>query len=408
MIPLSVDEYLERVLSSVQRLTPRRVALLDAFGCVLAEPVRARFDLPPFISSAMDGFAVRAEDLAFASPEAPVQLRVVGEALMGRPATVAVGRGEAILVPTGGVVPEGADSVVPIEQCGRDGDRLFFYGPVQTGHHLRAAGEDLRAGEIALQAGSPVEPAQLGLLATAGAAEATVIPRARVGIVSTGDELVRPPGSLGPGQIYDSNGPMLAGQVREAGAVAVDLGRSADDAAALLSVLESAAGVDALVCSGGVSAGGYDPVRRAFAFGDEVCCVSVAIKPGRPQAFGFVGGKPFFGLPGNPVAAFVSFEVFVRPALRRMMALDEARPLVDVTLDTCYSNDDCVRFVPSTLSDEGERLVASPCARQSNLLRGLARADALVEVPARTTMQAEVFKARLLAASSDFSQPRLR
>jgi molybdopterin molybdotransferase len=404
MSPLSVEEHLDRILASVQPLAPRRMRLSEAFGCVLAEHIPAPFDVPPFASSAMDGFAVRAEDVASARPEAPVRLRVVSQALMGRPASGAVGQGEAILVPTGSVVPPGADSIIPVEQCTRESGELFVAAPVSPGGHIRPAGEDLRAGDLAVEPGAPLTAAELGVLAAVGVGEVNVVPPARVGILSTGDELVRPPGRLGAGQIYDSNAPMLAGQVREAEAEPVDLGRVADDPKALVDILDSAAAnVDLFVCSGGVSVGGNDPVKRAFATAGEVCCLRVAMKPGGPQAFGFHGGKPFFGLPGNPLAAFVSFEVFVRPALRRMMARHAPRPVIDVTLASGGSYDDCVRFVPSRLVREGGHNVAYPCARRSNLLAGLAKADALVEVPAHTTTTAKVFKARLLAPSSRFS-----
>jgi molybdopterin molybdotransferase len=265
----------------------------------------------------------------------------------------------------------------------------------------RSLFQDLRTGDLVVEPGARLTAASLGLLAAVGAEDVDVVPPARVGILSTGDELVRPPGRLGPGRIYDSNAVMLAGQVREAGAEPVDLGTAPDDPGALLTILDAAApGVDVLLCSGGVSAGGNDPVRGAFAYGDEVSCLRVAMKPGGPQAFGFHAGKPFFGLPGNPVSAFVSFEVFVRPALRRMMALEESRPRLAVCLqEVVPSSDDFVRFVPSRLVLEGGTITASPCARHSNLLAGLAQADALVEVPARSTTGA-VFAARLLGASS--------
>ena len=389
--PLTVDEYCRRILVAVRPLPPRRVLLAEAFGCVLLEEVRAGFDLPPFASSAMDGFALRAEDVASATMEAPVRLAVVAEALMGKPAGVRLGKGEAIVVPTGAVMPEGADTVVPIEDCIRRGDRVWVTAPAPKDRHVRSAGEDLNAGELVIEPGRPLSAADLGALAAAGAARVTVVPRARVGILSTGDELVRPAGALGAGQIYDSNAFMLAGQVREAGAEPVDLGRLPDDPDVLLSALDAAhADVDAFVCSGGVSAGENDPVKRAFASGGEICCVEVAIQPGRPQAFGIRREKPFFGLPGNPLAALVGFEVFVRPGLRRMTSLDEHRPAVAATLDgDVGAHIANFRFVPARLRQEAGTLIASPQGgRRSNLIAGLARADALVEVPPGSALTA--------------------
>jgi molybdopterin molybdotransferase len=381
---LSVDEYCDLILGSVTRLPHRRVALHDALGCVLAEQVLAEFDLPPFASSAMDGFAVRAADIAIASEETPAQLAVVGEVSMGKAPGSSLERGEAIAIPTGAVVPEGADAIVPNELVVRRGGHILVFGPIPQGRHVRPAGEDLARGEVVVDEGSTLSAADLGALAASGTAEVTVVPRAKVGILSTGDELVRPAGALRAGQIYDSNAFMLAGLVREAGAQPIDLGPLPDDPEALVSALDApGADVDAFICSGGVSAGKNDPVKGAFASGSEVCCVDVAVQPGRPQAFGIRQGKPFFGVPGNPVAAFVSFELFVRPGLCKMMGRAERRRAIEATLDgTVKAPEDCVRFVMAGLRREGATLIATPRAGQhSNLLAALARADALVEVP---------------------------
>ena len=380
---LPLDEARSRAMSRIDRLPPTELALAEAHGCVAAEDVLAPIELPPFSSSAMDGYAVRAADVAGAAPDRPAALRPVGAVQIGSPGELEVGGGEAVAVPTGGVVPPGADAVVPVEQTIREADRVLVLAPVPPGRYVRRAGQDVRAGDVMVPAGKRLLAADLGLLASAGLGSVRAIPRARVGILSTGDELVEPGAPLGPGLVPDANALTLHGCVLEAGAVPVPLGRVPDDGAALARVLTEAEGVDVLVSSGGVSVGERDPVKAAFGSGGEVDFVEVAMQPGKPQAFGTLGGRPYFGLPGNPVSVFVSFEVFVRPAVLSMMGRGDARTEVRATLDADVTGpEEKVQFARVRLRRSNGGLVASPTGpRGSNLLATMARADGLAVIP---------------------------
>jgi molybdopterin molybdotransferase len=381
---LTIEEYLELVLTGVPDPVPTSIALERAFGCVLAASLTAPFDLPPFPSSAMDGFAVRSADLAGASEQRPVRLRISGEVRMGAVGATPAGALEAVAVPTGGRMPDGADAVVPFEQCRLDGSAVTVGLPFRAGKNVRPAGEDLSRGAELVAAGRRMEAAEAGALAAAGFAEVPVYRRPTVVIVSTGDELADAGTTPGPGQIFESNSLLLRGCARRAGADAVYAGRVPDDPAALLEALASAAEADVFVCSGGVSAGRDDPVRQAFAACGDIGCVQVSVQPGRPQAFGTWLGKPFFGLPGNPMAALVSFELFVRPALHKMLGLPPACPYLPANLTAeLEAAPDAVRFVPVTLQG-GPVPSATPFERKrrSNQLATLARADGLAEVPA--------------------------
>jgi molybdopterin molybdotransferase len=386
---LSIADHRARILAGVERIGPRRIELADALGCVLVEDVIAQGDLPPFVSSAMDGYAVRSIDIASASADDPVLLRVAGEVAMGKPTAVVVGEGEAVAVSTGCIVPPGADAVVPIELTAPDGADVRVLRALPTGKHVRPAGEDVRRGETVIAAGRRLGPPDLGAIAACGFGAIDAIARARVGVISTGDELVRPPFELGEGQIYDSNTFVLSACVREAGADPVDGGPAPDDPGRLVDALDRiATDVDAFVCSGGVSMGEHDPVKRAFENGGEITFANVAMQPGRPQAFGHWRGKPFFGLPGNPISVYVSFEVFVRPALAKMMGRSDDRPMVDAILDgELDAPRSRTRFARVRVRRERDTYVATPeGGHQSNLLVTFARADGLVEIPAGTSL----------------------
>jgi molybdopterin molybdotransferase len=387
---LVIDEYRARVMAGITQLPAQRLTLARALGCVLARDVVAPADLPPFESSAMDGYAVRSSDIATASADEPVRLRIAGEVAMGRPPTVTVGDGEAVVVSTGCVVPSGADAVVPVERTAPDGNaHVLVLRALPARKHVRPAGEDVREGQTVLAAGRTLSPPDLGALAACGFGEAEVIPRARVGVISTGDELIRPPRALQDGQIYDSNSFVLAACVREAGAEPVDVGPVGDDPVRLISTLDRIApDVDAFVCSGGVSMGEHDPVKRAFEGGGEIAFANVAMQPGRPQAFGRWRGKPFFGLPGNPISVYVSFEVFVRPALAAMMGRSDERTVVEAVLDgELDAPASRTRFARVRVRREGTDYVATPeGGHQSNLLVTFTRVDGLVELPAGTKL----------------------
>ena len=313
LVPL--DDTRASILAAVSPLESTTVALTDALGLVLAGPVHAREDVPPFANTAMDGYALRSADTSGAGPDTPVRLRVVAELPAGHAPEVAVAEGEAIRIMTGAPMPHGADAVVMVERTARvpgADDLVDVAVSVEPGSHVRRAG------------GTVLRAAHVGVLASAGAATVEVTRRPRVGVLSTGDELVpveadAVPVALAPGQIRDSNRPMLLDLVREAGLEPVDLGVARDDEDRIVAVLDDAFGrCDAVLTSGGVSVGDYDFVKAALDRFGALEWRQVAIKPAKPLAFGMVRGVPVFGLPGNPVSSLVSFELFARPALLRM------------------------------------------------------------------------------------------
>jgi molybdopterin molybdotransferase len=346
LIPLA--DVQAAIFGAVPRLEPIDVGLRDALGLVLAEQVTAPEAVPPFPNTAMDGYAVRAADTAGAAEGAPVRLRVVGELAAGHAPTVAVGNGEAIRIMTGAPMPDGADAIVMVERTDRDpsvagNDGVLITLEVEPGRHVRRAGGDLEAGDVVFEPGTVLTAARIGVLATVGARRVLAYPRVRVGVLSTGDELVET-GPLEPGKIRDSNRPMLLAQLADAGAEPLDLGTAYDDADVMTRTLADAvAQCDAVITSGGVSVGDFDYVSDALeriASGDasgasHVDWYQVAIKPAKPLCIGMLLGTPVFGLPGNPVSSFVSFELFARPALRMMMGHD--RPFRREVLATAAS-----------------------------------------------------------------------
>lgn len=315
--PLPIDDALARVLARVEPLGAETVAASDAAGRVLAAAAAARVDLPPFRSSAMDGYALRAADTP---GTLPVGFRIAA----GKPAPRVLEPGEAMAISTGGTVPEGADAVVPIEVVVEVDNTLSVPGAVAEGASVRPVGGDVRAGDELLPAGTVLGAAQIGALVAAGVTDVAVARRPRVVVLSTGTELRSPGDPLGPGQIYESNGPMLAAALTGAGAVVERIGPVPDDESAHREALERGLAADVLVSSGGVSVGPHDLVRRLLA---ELGAVEefwgVQVKPGKPLAFATRGTTLVFGLPGNPVSSLVSTELFVKPALR---ALQGAAP----------------------------------------------------------------------------------
>jgi molybdopterin molybdotransferase len=385
LVPL--EEARERMLSRVEPLPPERRLLPEAHGCVAVSDVASPIDLPSFPSSAMDGYAIRAADVADAAPDRPAPLRIAGRVRMGRTPEAPVGPGEAVAIPTGGPIPEGADCVMPVEACVVEGERVLVLQSSPPGKHVRPAGEDLRAGEVLVARGGRLMAPELGLLAAAGIAEVEVRPQARVLVVSTGDELVPPGEPAEYGRVHDANAFTLYGQIKEAGAVPHAAGIVRDDPGALMeAIVTNLDRADAIVSSGGVSVGERDPVKAAFGGRGDVEFLEVAMQPGKPQAFGVVDGRPFFGLPGNPVSVFVSFEVFVRPALLKMMGRRDRRPEVEATLETDVSGPrGKTQFARVRVRRAGDRwLAASTGGRQSNLLATVARANGLAVVPAGT------------------------
>jgi molybdopterin molybdotransferase len=384
----SVDSYLSEVLAAIRPLPPRELGLDEAGGAVLTQDVAAAWPLPPFDNSAMDGYAVVAADVTAAAPERPVTLPVLAEVAAGDTGRHELAAGGCIKIMTGALLPPGADAVVPVEWTdgAPAGGQVAITRPAEPGHAIRRTGGDAAAGDVLLTAGTRLGPVQLGLLAAAGLGTVTARPRPRVTLISTGNELAEPGRPVTPGQIWESNSRMLAAAASQAGFVARRHPIVPDDKATVLAVIEEAlAGADVLVTTGGVSMGGeHDVVKAALAGLGTVGFRKVAMQPGMPQGFGMVGpdGTPIFTLPGNPVSAYVSFLLFVRPAASVFQDLHPERPVSGraVLAGSVRSPAGRRSFLRGIL-DRSAGTVTPVSGQASHQLASLARANALVIVP---------------------------
>ncbi|HLR93407.1 MAG TPA: gephyrin-like molybdotransferase Glp [Jiangellaceae bacterium] len=387
-----VADHLSEILSAIEPLAQLDLQLLDADGCVLTEDVAAPWALPQFDNSAMDGYAVIADDVAGASPEEPVDLPVVADIAAGDLSISAIGPGICARIMTGAPVPRGADAIVPLEQTDRGTVRVQITAPAAPGAHVRREGEDVQADEVVLTTGTQLGAAQIGLLAAVGRDHAQVRPRPRVVVVSTGSELVEPGASVTRGQITDSNSYMITAAAREAGAIAYRVPPIADDRTSLTELIEDQLiRADLVVTTGGVSAGAYDIVKEVLSELGTVSFDQIAMQPGKPQGFGTIGEDktPIFTLPGNPGSAFVSFEVFVRPAIRKMLGASRLhRASVKAVLqESMRSPDGRRQFGRAQLqtASDGTYLVTPLGGQGSHMLSDLAYANALVVVPEHVT-----------------------
>jgi molybdopterin molybdotransferase len=387
----SVEEHLQSVLAGVVPLSPLDVTLVDARGCVLAEDVTAPWPLPPFDNASMDGYAVKAADLLAASDGKPVVLRVIDDVPAGYRASVELHEGAAIRIMTGAPLPEGAEAIVPLEWTDGGMPEVKITRSVNAGAHVRRRGDDIPLGEVVATSGTVLGPREIALLAAVGRGRVSVHPQPRVVIISTGSELVEPGQPLSPGLVADSNGVTIAAAVQEAGAIAYRVGPLVDDAPTLLAALEDQlVRADLIVTTGGVSAGAYDTVKAVLSRLGTVEFTKVAMQPGMPQGHGTLGPDltPIFTLPGNPVSAYVSFEVFVRPVIRRMLGHDRIyRPVVRAVLAEPLASPVGKRqFARGHLQVEDGRYVVRPAGGQgSHMLGALAKANALVVVPEDVT-----------------------
>ncbi|MFE2272482.1 gephyrin-like molybdotransferase Glp [Streptomyces lavendulae] len=417
----SVDEHLADVLAAVRPLEPIELQLLDAQGCVLVEDVTVPVALPPFDNSSMDGYAVRVADVQGASEEFPAVLAVVGDVAAGSGELPTVGPGQAARIMTGAPLPPGAEAVVPVEWTDGGtgggaasgmtpasaapegaGGEVRVHRAAEARAHVRSRGSDVQAGDLALAVGTVLGPPQIALLAAIGRGTVRVRPRPRVVVLSTGSELVQPGEALAAGTIYDSNSFALAAAARDAGAIAYRVGAVADDAETLRGVIEDQLiRADLLVTTGGVSVGAYDVVKEALtsvSAGDEaveagsVDFRKLAMQPGKPQGFGTVGPDhtPLLALPGNPVSSYVSFELFVRPAIRALMGLpasEVSRPSVRAVLkaDRPIGSPAGRRQFLRGAHDPESGTVSPVGGSGSHLIAALAHADSLMVVPEDVT-----------------------
>jgi len=373
------------VLASCAPLHPSAIPLVDALGLVASVPVTAESAVPPFDNSAMDGYAVRAADTA----SAPCELADLGTLAAGASSDVTVGPGQALRIMTGAPMPAGADAIVMVELTGPGASpsTVRVAEAVEVGTSVRRAGSDIEAGDLVVAKGTVLTPGVLGVLASLGASRAPCHRRPKVGVLSTGDELVAPGQALGPGQIRDANRPMLLALVAQTGCTPVDLGIVRDDRSALVQAIsEGASSCDALVTSGGVSVGDFDLSKEVLDELGEMRWMQIAIRPAKPFAFGVVGGTPVFGLPGNPVSSLVSFELLARPGLRALQGHTVLhRPEVPGVADAPFQRtpDGKTHFVrvTSSLGADGRVHVAPVVGQGSHQLAAMASADALVVLP---------------------------
>lgn len=375
---LTLEEAQELVLERVRPLATEPVPIGAAIRRVVAEDVQARVDLPPFASSAMDGFAVRSADL-------PGTLRIVGEAAAGRPYEERLEPGCAVAISTGAVVPADADAVVPVERVVQSANTVEISEAARTGAHVRPRGGDVASGEVVMRAGTMLTPARLAAVAAAGVATVECRRRPRVGILATGSELVAPGEPLRAGQIYETNGLMLDASLSAAGADTVTEPSAADDETVLREALERGLACDVLVTSGGVSVGEHDLVRAVEReLGVEEVFWRVSIKPGKPVSFGVRGDTLVFGLPGNPVSALVGCELFVKPALRALQGVAEPLPRFETGRLTIGLRRNAERdeFVRARVGTDADEVVLEPIVGQeSHMIVRSSAADALVHVP---------------------------
>ncbi len=402
---LSCEEALARILAGVEPLAGHeRLHIRSALDRILAADIHSPVDVPQHTNSAMDGYAVRLEDLPASGTQ---RLRIAGSAFAGRPFAGSLAPGTAVRIMTGGALPDGADTVIMQEHARADGDAVIVDGGHKRGQNVRAAGEDLQRGQLVLGAGHRLGPAELGLVASLGIGEVDVRRRVRVAYFSTGDELRSIGESLGPGEIYDSNRYTLHGMLTRFGAEILDLGVVRDTPEAVrAALLEAAADADVVITSGGVSVGEADYIREILASIGEVGFWKVAMKPGRPLAFGHIGQARFFGLPGNPVSVMVTFCQFVEPALTRMAGASHTAPL-ELTARTTAElrkRPGRTEFQRGILSRgaDGELEVSPTGDQGSGILHSMSVADCFIVLPvecgrveAGTTVRVQPFAGML-------------
>jgi len=389
---LSVEEAQERLLALVRPLEPERLPILEALGRVLADNVCAGTDIPPLDNSAMDGYAVRAEDTVGASHDHPVRLRIIGNLAAGYVSQQAVEPGTALRIMTGAPIPPGADAVVRFERTRSDGNGVEILEEVRQGHNIRRAGEDVRHGELVLPRGTLLRPQEIGMLASLGRADIWAIRQPRVAILATGEEVIPIDQPLTPGKIHDANSYCNAAQVLRYGGVPLLLGIARDHRDEVAAKIRGGLGqgVDLFLTSGGVSVGDFDIVKEVLAAEGQIHFWWVNMKPGRPLALGQIGGVPLLGLPGNPVAAMISFELFARPAMLKMLGRGEwAKPAIEAIMrDSITRKDNRRHLLRVQVQKQDAQAGTSTCysarltgPQGSGILSSMVQANGLAVIP---------------------------
>jgi molybdopterin molybdotransferase len=383
---ISVAEAITTILKEIAVLGSERIAITGALGRVLAEDIRAPFNIPPLDNSAMDGYAVRFSDIRGAAAQHPAQLKILGDIPAGYSASIPVSAGETYRIMTGAPIPEGADTVVMQEDTRAHDQTVEILNECSCGSHIRRAGEDIKSGDSVVTSGTVLRPAHIGVLASIKKSLVTVYQRPRVAIISTGDELVDVDEELTAGKIVSSNSYSLYALVLDSGAIPVSLGIARDTREALREKFLAALHADMIISSGGVSVGDYDFVKDVMQdLGVEMKFWKVAMRPGNPLAFGVISGKPAFGLPGNPVSVMVSFEQFVRPSIRRMGGHQKLfRPVIEATaLEKVDTRQGRHYFIRCMVRKTDAGYVATTTGEQgSGMLMSMAKATGLMMVPA--------------------------
>jgi molybdopterin molybdotransferase len=390
---LDLEEALGRVLSAFEPLEPEQVPIIEALGQVLAEDVVAEMDIPPLANTAMDGYAVRCDDTGGALPDRPRRLRVVADLAAGYVLEEPIQPGTAVRIMTGAPVPPGTEAVIPFEEVERDGDEILVFKRYPHNKNIRAAGEDVHEGQKVLRSGTTLRPQEIGMLAALGHSTVTVHRRPRVAILSTGDEVIGVDAPWQPGRIRDANSYSNAAQVVRYGGVPIPLGIARDDVNELTSKIEAGLeqGADLFLTSGGVSVGDFDVVKEVLSAEGEMSFWRVRMKPGKPLAFGHIGPSagsgrsvPMLGLPGNPVSAMISFEIFARRAILKMLGKTKwEKPTVEATLlDEIKRKDDRRHFLRVMLEKRNGDYVARLTGDQgSGILLSMVKAQGLAVIP---------------------------
>lgn len=382
---ISVEAALEKILSHIQPLGFEKVSLLESQGRVIAEDIYASRDIPPLDNSGMDGYAVRYEDIQHASSSQPVRLEIIEDLPAGSVSKKTLEKGQAIRIMTGAPIPRGADAVVQVEDTTKEDRFAQIFRAVPFGENIRRAGEDVGKGDRVISKGDLIRPAEVGMLASVGRSFVSVFQRPLVAILCTGEELVDVDGRLDEAKIISSNSYTLAAQVKDSGAIPIQLGIARDRKEDIEEKLRQGIRADVLISSAGISVGDYDLVKDVLKdLGMEMVFWKVAMKPGKPLAFGTIGGKPAFGLPGNPVSSMVSFEQFVRPSLLKMMGHHQLfRPTIEAILKEDIRKEPGRRhYIRALVSFEKDRyFVTTTGAQGSGILRSMVRANGLVVIP---------------------------